>query len=55
VHGLVVKKAKLGGLQLLKEILDIKTIEMNARILGNALVMQRKNDQKVASHARAKT
>ncbi len=27
---------------------------MNARILGNAMVMQRRNDQKVVSHARAK-
>jgi hypothetical protein len=28
--------------------------KMNARILGNAMAMQRRNDQKVASHARAK-
>jgi hypothetical protein len=28
---------------------------MNARILGNAMVVQRRNDQKVASRARAKT
>jgi len=27
---------------------------MNARILGNAMAMQRRNDQKVASHACAK-
>jgi hypothetical protein len=27
---------------------------MNARILGNAMAVQRWNDQKVASHARAK-
>jgi hypothetical protein len=27
---------------------------MNARILGNAMAVQRQNDQKVASHARAK-
>jgi hypothetical protein len=27
---------------------------MNVRILGNAMVVQRRNDQKVASHARAK-
>jgi hypothetical protein len=27
---------------------------MNARILGNAMAVQRRNDQKVASHARAK-
>ncbi len=28
--------------------------KMNARILGNAMAMQRQNDQKVVSHARAK-
>ncbi len=28
--------------------------KMNARILGNAMVVQRWNDQKVASHARLK-
>ncbi len=28
--------------------------KMNARILGNAMAMQRQNDQKVASRARAK-
>jgi hypothetical protein len=28
---------------------------MNVRILGNAMAMQRRNDQKVASHARVKT
>ncbi len=27
---------------------------MNARILGDAMAVQRRNDQKVASHARAK-
>ncbi len=29
--------------------------KMNVRILGNAMVVQRRNDQKVASRARAKT
>jgi len=29
--------------------------KMNVRILGNAQVVQRQNDQKVANHARAKT
>jgi hypothetical protein len=29
--------------------------KMNARILGNAMAVQRRNDQKVASRARAKT
>ncbi len=28
---------------------------MNARILGNAMAMQRQNDEKVVNHARAKT
>ncbi len=28
--------------------------KMNARMLGNVMVVQRRNDQKVASHARAK-
>ncbi len=28
--------------------------KMNAHILGNAMAMQRRNDQKVVSHARAK-
>jgi len=28
---------------------------MNARILKNAMAMQKRNDQKVTSHARAKT
>ncbi len=37
-------------------VLDIKTMpKMNARILGNAMAMQRRNDQKVASRAHAKT
>jgi hypothetical protein len=55
-HGLVVEKAK-------PERLSTSTrgpqhqdhVKMNARILGNAEVMQRQNDQKVASRARAKT
>jgi hypothetical protein len=28
---------------------------MNVRILGNAMVVQRRNDQKVINHIRAKT
>jgi hypothetical protein len=28
---------------------------MNARILGNAIAMQRRNDQKVVSHVHAKS
>jgi hypothetical protein len=56
VHGLVVEKAKhgrpstvVGGPR------HQNHAKMNARILGNAMAMQRRNDQKVASHARAKT
>ncbi len=30
-------------------------VKMNARILGNAMAVQRRNDQKVASRARVKT
>jgi len=55
VHGLVAKKAKLGrpstaagGPQ------HQDHAKMNARILGNAMAVQRRNDQKVASRARAK-
>jgi hypothetical protein len=29
--------------------------KMNVRILGNAMAMQRRNDQKVVNYARAKT
>jgi len=55
VHGLVVKKSKpwrpsssVGGLR------HQDHAKMNAPILGNAMVVQRRNDQKVASRARAK-
>jgi len=55
VHGLVAEKAKpkrpsifAGGLQ------HQDHVKMNACILGNAQGMQRHNDQKVASCARAK-
>jgi hypothetical protein len=51
----VAKKAKLGrhststgGLQ------HQDHAKMNARILGNAMVVQRRNDQKVVSRVRAK-
>jgi hypothetical protein len=56
VHGLVAEKSKLG-----KPSTSTRSpqhqdhAKMNARILGNAMVVQRRNDQKVASRARAKT
>jgi len=56
VHGLVAEKSKpgrpstsAGGPQ------HQDHAKMNARILGNAMAVQRRNDQKVASRARAKT
>ncbi len=55
VHGLVVEKAKpgrpstsAGGPR------HQDHAKMNVRILGNAMAVQRRNDQKVANHARAK-
>ncbi len=55
VHGLVAEKSKpgrpstaAGGPR------HQDHAKMNARILGNAMVVQRRNDQKVASRARAK-
>jgi hypothetical protein len=56
VHGLVAEKAKPkrpstseGGLR------HQDHAKMNARILGNAMVVQRWNDQKVVSRVRTKT
>ncbi len=55
VHGLVVEKAKPGRFSTSAEGPRHQDhAKMNARILGNAMAMQRRNDQKVASHARAK-
>jgi len=55
VHGLVAEKSKLGRPSTsARGPRHQDHAKMNARILGNAMVMQRKNDQKVASHARAK-
>jgi hypothetical protein len=55
VHGLVAKKAKprrpstsAGGLR------HQDHAKMNARILGNAMAVQRRNDQKVTNRAHAK-
>jgi hypothetical protein len=55
VHGFVVEKAKLR-----KPSTSARGprhqdhTKMNAHILGNAMDVQRRNDQKVVSHARAK-
>jgi len=55
VHGLVVKKAKLGRPSTTAGGPRHQDhAKMNARILGNAMVVQRRNDQKVASRIRAK-
>jgi hypothetical protein len=55
VHGLVVEKAKPGRpLTIVGGSRHQDHAKMNARILGNAMVVQRRNDQKVASRACAK-
>jgi len=55
VHGLVAKKAKPGRPSTAARSLRHQDhAKMNARILGNAMAVQRQNDQKVASRARAK-
>ncbi len=55
VHGLVVEKAKPGRPSTFTRGLRHQDhAKMSARILGNAMAMQRRNDQKVASCARAK-
>jgi hypothetical protein len=55
VHGLMAEKAKLRR----PSIYEISPqhqdhVKMNIRILGNVVVVQRRNDQKVASRACAK-
>jgi hypothetical protein len=56
VHGLVTKKAKPGRPSTSVGVLQHQNhAKMNVRILGNAMVVQRRNDQKVVSHTRAKT
>jgi hypothetical protein len=56
VHGLVVEKAKLGRPSTSKGGPQHQDhAKMNACILGNAMAMQRWNDQKVTSRACAKT
>jgi hypothetical protein len=52
VHGLVVEKAKPATSARGPQHQD--HAKMNVRILGNAMVVQRHNDQKVVSYARAK-
>jgi len=55
VHGLVVEKAKPGGLSTSTGgPRHQDPAKMNARIFENAQVMQRQNDQKVANRTRAK-
>jgi hypothetical protein len=55
VHGLVVEKSKPGRPSTVAGGPRHQDhAKMNARILGNAMVVQRRNDQKVASHAHAK-
>jgi hypothetical protein len=55
VHGLMIKKAKLGKLSTFVGGLRHQDhVKMNARILGNAMAIQRWNDQKVVNHIHAK-
>jgi hypothetical protein len=55
VHGLVVEKAKPRRPSIaVRGPRHQDHAKMNARILGNAMVVQRRNDQKVATCARAK-
>jgi len=55
VHGLVVEKSKPGRPSTSAEGLQHQDYaKMNARILGDAMAVQRRNDQKVVSHARVK-
>jgi hypothetical protein len=55
VHGLVAEKAKPGRPSTAARSPQHQDhAKMNARILGNAMAMQRQNDQKVVSRACAK-
>jgi hypothetical protein len=55
VHGLVAKKSKPGRLStFVRGPRHQDHAKMNARILGNVMAVQRRNDQKVASRARGK-
>jgi hypothetical protein len=56
MHGLVAEKAKLGRPSTSKRNLRHQDhAKMNARILGDAMAMQRRDDQKVVSHTFVKT
>jgi hypothetical protein len=56
VHGLVVEKAKPGRPSTsIRGPRHQDHAKMNAQILGNAMVMQRRIDQKVISRTHAKT
>jgi hypothetical protein len=55
VHDLVVEKVKPKRPSISERgIWHQNHVKMNIRILGDAMAMQRRNDQKVASRARAK-
>jgi hypothetical protein len=55
MHGLVAEKSKLGRPSTSAGGPRHQDhAKMNARILGNAMAVQRRNDQKVANRARAK-
>jgi hypothetical protein len=55
VHGLMAEKAKPRRPSTSEKGLQHQNhAKMNSHILGNAMAVQRQNDQKVASHARAK-
>jgi hypothetical protein len=54
-HGLVAEKAKPGRPSTIAGGPRYQDhAKMNVRILGNAMAVQKRNDQKVNSHARAK-
>jgi hypothetical protein len=55
VHGLITKKVELGRPSTFEgSPWHQDRAKMNARILGDAMAVQKRNDQKVASHAHAK-
>jgi hypothetical protein len=55
VHGLVAAKAKLGRPSTSKGgPRHQNNVKMNACILGNAMAVQKRNDQKLVNHAHAK-
>ncbi len=55
LHGLVIKKAKPRRPSTSKRSFQHQNhVKMNICILGDAMAMQRQNDQKVVNHAHAK-